>query len=146
MNLFINASPMMTQYSVQCIKRENLTASCLTRNVGTRSPVRHLVSAVICVREERRLVPLLTSCCDWDLLAFLLLVFDCVRLLDVPKVSCANGGHPWASKEIVNSFCAPISYLRKIFPCSRSDPLCSIYYHIPLPYLLPTYPSSVAYT
>ncbi len=36
---------------VQCAKRENLTASCLTRNVGTRSPVRRLVSAVICARE-----------------------------------------------------------------------------------------------
>ena len=129
MNLFTNASPMMTQY-VQSIKRENLTASCLTRNVGTRSPV-------------RRLVPSLSPCCDWDLLAFLLLVFDCVRLLDVPKVGCANGGHPSASKEIVNSFCAPI-YFTEDISCSRSDPLCSIYYHIPLPYLLPTYPSSVA--
>ncbi len=79
---------------VQCAKRENLTASCLTRNVGTRSPVRRLVSAVIC-----------------------------------------------ASEEIVTSFRAPI--YRRYFPASRSDPLFSIYSHIPLPYLLPVYPLSL---
>jgi hypothetical protein len=82
-------------------------------------------------------VPSLSPCCDWDLLAFLLLVFDCVRLFDVPKVSCANGGHPWASKEIVNSFCVPISYFTGDISLLPIRP--------PLLYLLP-YPTPILIT
>jgi hypothetical protein len=49
----VNACPVMTRYSVQRVKRENLTASCLARNVGCSLPSGGLVSAILYAREER---------------------------------------------------------------------------------------------
>jgi hypothetical protein len=87
----INGCPAMTQYS---IKRENLTASCLTRNLGMQSPKSRQAfgeRSFICEGGARHLVTSLSPCCDCDILGFLLLVLDFVRLLDVPKVGLANG-------------------------------------------------------
>jgi hypothetical protein len=48
----MKACPVMTRYSVQRVKREDLTASCPTRNVGCSLPSGSLVSAVLYAREE----------------------------------------------------------------------------------------------
>jgi hypothetical protein len=50
----INTCPVMTQYSVQSVKRENLAASCLTRNVGRGLSSGSLVSAVFYMRGRPR--------------------------------------------------------------------------------------------